>query len=418
MKREVLAGVIVAFAIFFLFFGWYYDFFKAFTGKVIGVEELGPECLTGTTETIIEDDRPGIAYYFNANGEKYKLVISSEVESIIAQLLSGTQVRVCGLRSKEEIRVSDLRLVGGGDKGRGEPIEDVTGEQRIAFILYNFQNNMSEPVSIAQAEALMEQVNQYYQEISYGKTWLNTSIFGYFTLQTNSYPCSYMMWQNRILENWGVSPLPYPNYIPYWGEYDRIIIASAVDACSWTGSGTVGKAWENTVTGGMWLSTVWLDGPFGISRSTISHELGHNHGVRHSGDLECGNSSYDPMACQSIEYGDAYSVMGRSYLATSLHMDNIHKEMIGWFDEYDVEYVNHDNLGTHALSPIQVNNPYPKATKIPRVNQLGEPDGYYYLEYRRPFGIDEGVNVSLFDGIFVRVDEWAYGSGGGQMFIC
>jgi hypothetical protein len=47
----------------------------------------------------------------------------------------------------------------------------VTGEQRIAFILYNFQDNMSEPVSVAQAEELMEQVNEYYQEISYGKTW-------------------------------------------------------------------------------------------------------------------------------------------------------------------------------------------------------------------------------------------------------
>lgn len=418
MQRGVWIGVWVLVGALLLLWGM--QFYGGITGRVI---DMGSgDCIVGEMGVIVEDGPPGISYYIESGGERYELIVEGEAERLVAELISGMEVTACGVVGRETLELGDLRIEEG--KGRSEPIQDVTGEQRVAFMLVNFIDDTSEPYTVSEVEDLMDEVDQYYREISYGQTWLNTSVFGYFTLQTSSSSCIPSMWQARVLENWGIDPLPYPAYIQNWHEYDRLIIALNKDACSWTGSGTVGKKTEQSVHGPVVLSTIWLDGPpsdgrsgiSGVTLTTISHELGHNHGVRHSGDFECGDIPYGDgysYPCYSVEYGDAYSVMGRSYEAASLHMDVVHKEMIGWLDEYDLDVVDRSNLGVHGMGPIHVDSPYGVGIKIPRVDRFGDDDGYYYLEYRQPLGVDAGVNASLFEGIFVRIDRWASGSGGG-----
>ena len=54
-------------------------------------------------------------------------------------------------------------------------------------------------------------------------------------------------------------------------------------------------------------SRAHINGDF--SATNITHELGHNFGLRHSRALDCGDETLGSQ-CEIREYGDTYDVMG------------------------------------------------------------------------------------------------------------
>ena len=67
----------------------------------------------------------------------------------------------------------------------------------------------------------------------------------------------------------------------------------------------------------------------------ISHEFGHNLGMRHAASLLCGSKAIDNYAsCTFTEYGDPFDVMGNSWIFR--HINSAHKAQLGWVSPQSV----------------------------------------------------------------------------------
>ncbi len=358
---------------------------------------------SGSLEVIIED--PGSAKYFLHADKVHELVFNSKVQSA---LKSGIQVNVSGEVRDNKIFVSEFKEITGSVAGGGN---QTLGTQKIAFILLNFADNQVQSLSFEEAHSLMNTVNGFYEQVSYGQTNFDVDVYGYFTLQTSGAECNPMLWRNMVMQNTDILPQPYPEIVSDWSQYDRIVFAFPQTTCPWTGQGTLGQANVFTIQGPLSFSFAWLDGQEGWDVGTTSHELGHNFGVFHSADYECAGEALAGN-CASIEYGDKFSIMGESFAVNEFNV--IHRNEFGWVSQTQIAVVNPPVSATYFLGPLESSNPFLKGIKIPHRNQNGIIDFYYYLEYRQPIGFDSDLEPSEVNGVAIRIDEFEQGGGGGS----
>jgi len=306
-------------------------------------------------------------------------------------------------------------------ESRDIPVELNLGGQKAVFIRVKFANEQEDFMTEEEALELMGIVSDFYLENSYGKTWIDADVFGYydlpfFTGMDVSYILDYLLNDPVIGEEVD------------WTQYRRIFVAwGPGEYNTWSGLGQIGGSDKETYDGTVYSSYAFLSGPEGWDVGTTAHELGHNLGVAHANDLECGRDNMgfgveSLDGCESVVYGDMYDIMG--YSSSVAHMSAYHKEIIGWFDQGEIVEVNDSNYGVYKIGPIETSNSYLQGVKIPRLNSSGqfinydskycdifEVDCYsdYYLEYRRPVGFDDTMNESLIDGVFIRLEHYING---------
>ena len=141
----------------------------------------------------------------------------------------------------------------------------------------------------------------------------------------------------------------------------------------------------------------WINGAMD-TRATV-HELGHNLGLRHAGAVTCRDGAGIPVTlragadgCSVDEYGDPFDAMGSSTHAG--HFSAGAKHALGWLAGR-TQTVTADASVT--LAPVESSTGVQGAV-IPTAA------GGYWVEYRRPQGLDAFLSgyPGATDGVLIR----------------
>lgn len=321
-------------------------------------------------------------------------------------LKTGNRINVKGwlfqARDKHELAanalvvndgIEDLELLAdssntadGQTLATNQAIANAMGEQQTLVLLVNFQNHRVQPWTVEEARQLVfGQVNDYYKEASYGRAWLAGDVHGYITLPVDA-TCS-----TSTIDNYGRQAL-IDNGIDV-SRYQRWIYVYPENTdCGWTGKGTIaGSPSRAFINGSMTLRTV-------------GHELGHNLGLYHAKDLDCGSEVIGDN-CASAEYGDSMDIMGTSEVTG--HFNAFSKQQLGWISAAAGEVITAASDGSYLLEPFETApSGNPKGIKIQRGvdANTGKPT-WYVLEYRQPIGFDgflEGKR-GVTDGVILHL---------------
>ncbi|WP_277444354.1 Ig-like domain-containing protein [Vibrio parahaemolyticus] len=270
------------------------------------------------------------------------------------------------------------------------------GQQDTLVMLLNFKENPNDrPITSEEAHALvLGEVNDFYQENSYGKTWLSGQVVGWYTLSVSNQVCDYPSVQaeaDKMARADGV----------VLEDYQRIIYIMTQSGCAGGGSATTGKTFP---------SRAYIDGT--LSARVIAHEFGHNLGLSHAKALDCGDASVSSN-CSVIEYGDSYDVMGTPDMG---YINTYYKERMGWLNDAESPNIlTATQDGLYEIAEYETQDITQNiALKIPRgVNPNTGLKEWFYVEYRQAMGYDQFLDdrsYMLFrgdvtDGVIVRLVE-------------
>ena len=369
----------------------------------------GSITLEGTSEVIhydyFDEGRSENFYYLRANdGTRYKLNFPYGNEP---NLISGKNIRVTGILTTvasgdTEINVENLEVLQDTIAG-AEPNPNL-GEQMVAVILVNFQDNPIEPSSIEYTYNItfdntseqIESLNDWIIENSYDKTWLAGNVFGWYTLPYNAGSLCEL---DALLD----AVISAADQDIYFLDYNRLMIVFPGTNCLYNGVAYIGSRAILTADGESITSYLALNGMERINGGTGAHELGHNFGLNHANFLDCKNSVIGGD-CTSFAYGDLFDLMG--WTESRGHFNAYHKETVGWLDSSNIL----DTLepGTYFIEPIETEGSGVTAMRI------STPLGFsYYLEYRRPIGFDT-INYDLYgtttyNGVMIHINLFENG---------
>ncbi|MBO0177365.1 Ig-like domain-containing protein [Vibrio parahaemolyticus] len=270
------------------------------------------------------------------------------------------------------------------------------GQQDTLVMLLNFKENPNDqPITSEEAHALVfGEVNDFYQENSYGKTWLSGQVAGWYTLPVSDQVCDYPSVQaeaDKMARADGI----------VLEDYQRIIYIMTQSGCAGGGSATTGKTFP---------SRAYIDGT--LSARVIAHEFGHNLGLSHAKALDCGDASVSNN-CSVIEYGDSYDVMGTPDMG---YINTYYKERMGWLNDAESPNIlTAIQDGLYEIAEYETQDITQNiALKIPRgVNPNTGLKEWFYVEYRQAMGYDQFLDdrsYMLFrgdvtDGVIVRLVE-------------
>lgn len=343
-----------------------------------------PMVLEGIVEVLVEDrdDRSHrVRHFVETDRGRVELAFRGRTPD----WASGQRIRVSG-RPTADGALMEIDGDGGAQvlSTATAGLAAAQGEQRVAVILANFQDDTSQPVTAAAARTLLNDgIDGFYRENSSGLTWLAGDAFGWFTLPVSKATCpgaNFADEADRAAARAGIDLSGYAR---------RIYVFPKTSACGWAGLATVGGA----------SSRAWINGVFDLR--IVAHEFGHNLGLLHSDGLDCDRTALGDT-CSLISYADYADLMGN----TVAHFNPFQKERLGWLDgpgtpalatvtasgRYLVEAYAAPGLGTKALKIAAGNDP---RTGLPR---------WYYVDYRQPVGYDANITSAgnLTRGVMVR----------------
>ena len=356
----------------------------------------GPSVLEGTLEVQYEDSYAGarLTHYLNTGSERLALLFARKPPE---RLQTGARVRVRGARRKGALMldtgadvsslsddasnpgsgVSSLGLDDSGSSMLPLSSSNTFGSQSTLVILFNFQDLATQPYSTASAQSVtFNEVSNFFRENSFGQTWLEGAVVGWYTIAASSTVCSYNTWAaqaEQAATDAGVN----------LGSYSRRVFGfPQTAACSWWGLGSVGGGTVGNP------SRAWINGPYALR--VVGHEMGHNFGLHHARSNTC-----DASGCLIDEYGDDHDIMG----AVIGHFSAYQKERLGWLGygtSPPIQAVTES--GQYALEPYATpSGGLPKALRILK-STTGSSNTYLYAEARTQVGAD----ASLAPGVVIH----------------
>src|SRR6476661_7279336 len=186
-------------------------------------------------------------------------------------LLTGAHVSASGRLSAGTLLLysgGNVKQTGGGGSGGGSttpsiPVPNTFGTQSILVMLVNFQDDATQPYTIADAQSMFfGPVNNFIVEGSYGQTSLTGNVVGWYTIPDSVTTCNIYQIatdsQNAAVAA-GVNLSNYSRYV-YAFPFNS--------ACGFAGASNVGGNPSQS-----WINTAPLD------LHTIDHELGHALGL-------------------------------------------------------------------------------------------------------------------------------------------
>jgi Gametolysin peptidase M11/NPCBM-associated, NEW3 domain of alpha-galactosidase len=356
-------------------------------GAVLGQSKSKKVSMEGVLEVLHEDNAQGGRYhYFLKSAEgRVKLQLPSDGHtghSHNKDHQTGDRVRVRG----EQIGAT-LALGGGSTsiETLSQVYPNTFGAQKTLVLLVNFQDNPSQPYTTAYAEdVIFNQTSHFHLENSYGQTWLEGDVRGWFTLPISGAACDF----NAIY--FAARQAATANGIDLTA-YNRFIYAFPdTSSCGWWGLGTVGGN----------PSHAWINGSLQVR--VVGHETGHNLGLFHSHALECGAAAIG-TGCTPVEYGDTVDIMGSS----TGHYNAYQKEWLGWLNygaSPPVTTVDQGG-GVFSIDNYETAGANPKAVKV--LKSTDPNTGYkdwYYVEHRQALGFDStfSTNSNVLNGVVIH----------------
>lgn len=306
------------------------------------------------------------------------------------QLASGTRVRMRG-----NLQGGVLAL-DGAQEGSIETLASASsatlGEQRVAVILVNFQDDASQPLTSSAAGSLVfGSVDTFYRANSFQQTWLAGDVHGWFNIPVSRTTCNTELISQHADQAATAAGVDL-------SRYARKVYMFPANACTWAGLATVGGS----------PSRAWINGVFDMR--VVGHELGHTFGLVHAGGLDC-DTGVMTGTCRTLTYGDAADMMGNR----AVHFNASEKEQLGWLnDGVSPPIAIASTSGRHAIEPYSASSVGTKAIKIPRgPDPVSGKARWYYVEYRQPIGADAGIanTGTLTKGVLLRTRTEGDGSG-------
>jgi hypothetical protein len=345
-----------------------------------------PVVLEGQVEVLVEDyaDHARTRHFLASERGRVELLFDRR-----PQLRNGDHIRVRGrgLRQRSPIGGQPVLALDGASSGSVQVVAASTiatslGQQNVAIILLNFSDLQTQPITQAAAETLvLSQVNGYYQENSFGQTWIAGKSFPYVTIAQSSTTCDYMQLASQALAAVTAAG-GNPN------SYSRKVFLFPKNSCTWAGLGHVGGS----------STYAWLNGRFSLQ--VTSHEFGHNFGLQHAHALNCDSGALSAN-CTTLEYGDVADTMGN---IASGHVSPFAKERIGWLnDGVSPPITTVTSAGTYAIEPYASPSVGTKAIKVLRGTDGSGRKQYYYVEYRQRLGNDAVLTSgNVGNGLVIR----------------
>ena len=326
-----------------------------------------------------DDGRGKLHYYLHSQGQRLEVFLGKTNHG----LRTGMQVQAKGIALDDAVAIAstdDLEVLAYGGEadgsGSGAGVPGAIGAQQVAVLMVNFASQPEVPWTAQQAhEAVFGQASDFIRENSYGQTWLEGDVFGWFTLNVDPVGCpsgDIALAGKQAAAEAGID----------LSAYNRIVFAFPDIGCSYSGEATVGGS----------PSYAWLDGTV-TNAGVVSHELGHNLGLYHAHSLDCGADVMND-SCTVFEYGDVLDRMGA---ASAGHFNAFQKTRLGWVDESAATLISPASSGVYLLDSLSSQSGGAKALRFPRyIDPATGNTQWFYVEYRDGSGADEFVLSSRY----------------------
>jgi hypothetical protein len=339
-----------------------------------------PVALEGELDVLVEDYADGHSrtrHYLKTSRGRVELKFSRKPTT----LPSGTKVRVRG-----QVQ-GDVLALDGAATGSVETLAAAfpytLGEQRVAVIMVNFQDDTTQPRTVADmSNVVLNTVSNYYREASFGQTWFSGQAFGYYTIAMSKTVCDPYTLASLADQKATAAGVNL-------SAFNRKLYVFPKTACTWAGLGNVGGS----------STKAWANGSF--SNLVVAHEIGHNYGLQHAQSLNCDVSALG-NTCTTITYGDTADTMG-NYRAA--HFNPFEKELLGWLNDGVSPPIHTASAsGRYAIEAYSSSSVGAKAIKIPRGTDSSGRKLWYYVEYRQPIGADAVLagTGNMTQGVIVR----------------
>jgi pimeloyl-ACP methyl ester carboxylesterase len=166
----------------------------------------------------------------------------------------------------------------------------------------------------------IEAPSAWVRRVSYGRAWLSGSVAPWLEIDHRADDCSAVRLATKSRTAAAAQGIDVRGY-------DRVAYLHPRGACPWAGfAGT---------------DDFWLNGA--LRSKVVVHELGHTWGLEHANSLQCGGGG-----CETVEYGDPYSAMGRG----DGDFTAFEKFTVGWIS--DVELARPGVNASVGLGPLEV----------------------------------------------------------------
>lgn len=265
------------------------------------------------------------------------------------------------------------------------------GEQKTLVIMFNFQDDLREPVSKEKVtEILFGQTNSFNSHIkenSYNKTNFTGDVVGYYKIPFSNMDCNYYSsWADAA------KAVAFANGVDI-NSYPRLIYVFPSHGNCWA------PAWA-TIGGNP--SESWMVDVTNVG--IYAHEIGHNLGSAHANSFDCGELSIKDFdqwgyaeGCTSMEYGDPTDVMGYTAWDHIFQYNGPHKEEVEFLDPSQIQTVNEN--ATVTINTLEDSSSGLKLVRIPVPNANME----YHVSYRQPINSDEALPTGMTQGASIHL---------------
>jgi hypothetical protein len=255
------------------------------------------------------------------------------------------------------------------------------GQKGLILIRVDFDDLIGVPLSDSSGTNLINNLNGFYSEMSYGRTGFLLAGAGSDVTPTFRMPQPAAWYGTN--DNYNQLRTDARNAAVAAGyvlnSYDRDLICfGPVPGWSWSGLGYVGAA-------GAWLRN-------SFSTGTAGHELGHNYGLNHASFWDTSGQSITG-AGTAVEYGDSFDTMGQASAGNN-HFNVRYKSYLNWLRTNETLTVTAS--GTYRIYA----HDNPTATGLRGLKIIKNSSTNYWVEFRQKFT----ANKWLMNGAGLR---WA-----------
>jgi len=257
------------------------------------------------------------------------------------------------------------------------------GSKNVLYLRVNFPDDLTVPISEAQAYDVMDDVNLFYTEGSYNMTALSTMVTPLLTLpETKGWystagPGALMSHAREAARRAGFETANYPL---------DIVALTPVPDYDWGGLGAVhGKS-------------TWLQS---MGAGVTAHELGHNYGLWHANFWIATNSSIGLGT--NHEYGNIFDTMGNA-TAGNNQFNAAHKNILNWLPDPSVHPVLSN--GVYRIYPFDAAKRVDGRFYAAKVTKDYERE--YWLEFHERFASNPWTQF----GLLLHWGPWEQSAGG------